>query len=203
MKKTYSIPFCADGDPAWEKIPCISIDVCLAEQKSDTKAWGQLCWNPDWIKVHLFAEEKEILARYTGECDPVWTDSCLEFFFCPVYEDPNYLNLECNPNGSMFFGIGVGRYDRIRLVPQQDLRELLSIKTARTENGWETFYTIPTALIRRFFPSYVPESGHMIRANLYKCGDDKTEPEYLMWSPITNGKADFHQSEFFGDLTFE
>ena len=52
-----------------------------------------------------------------------------------------------------------------------------------------------------FYPDY--HFGGEIAANLYKCGDDKTEPEYLMWSPITNGKADFHQSEFFGDLTFE
>ena len=197
--KRHMIPYCCENNPDWSSVPVISIDSSFYETADRTKAWGQLCWNPDWIKVHLYAAETNVLCRYQGNCDPVWKDSCLELFFCPVYDNLEYFNFECNLNGSMFWGVGSGRSDRIRLIPEH-IQSLFQVTTVRTDTGWEVYYTIPTKVIKRFFSTYNPQRGTVLRGNLYKCAGDKKPPHYLMWSPITNGIRDFHQPEFFGEL---
>lgn len=197
--KEYTIAYCSDV-PAWDKIPEIVFDSGF-ENEDGTLVRAKLAWNADAIHVLLHAEETNILARFQGECDPVWRDSCLEFFFCPVEEDPNYFNIECNPNGAMFWGLGKGREDRIRFVPL-DIGKLFSTKVSIQEGGWRVEHTIPTTVIQRFFPTYQPAAGKKIRANLYGVTEDKVPGHSLMWSPITNGKRDFHQSAFFGQMVF-
>ena len=64
-------------------------------------------------------------------------------------------------------------------------------------------YDIPHSFIRLFIPEFDPVSGHRMHANFYKCGDDIQPEHELMWNPITNGNADFHQPEFFGELVLE
>lgn len=197
--KEFTIPYCS-GAPDWEALPEIVFDSGF-DNEDGTLVRAKLAWNGEAIYVYLDAEETNILARYQGQCDPVWRDSCLEIFFSPVLEDPNYFNIECNPNGAMYWGLGKGREDRIRFVPL-DIGKLFSTKVSRREDGWRVEHTIPTEVIRRFFPGYQPKRGTRIRANLYAVTEDKVPGHSLMWSPITNGKRDFHQSAFFGQMVF-
>ena len=197
--KQYRIPYCGSEPICWDTVPAAMVDIPMAKSEISFDTQAQLCWNEDGIYARLQIMEPAYLARFTGEYDAVWQDSCLEMFFCPEADDGRYFNFECNPNGAAFFGIGLGRLDRLRLHPW-DIRERLSIRPFTFDGGWGVCFCIPVEVIRLFFPGFTLHEGHRMRGNFYTCGDDVKPMHELVWSPITNGKSDFHQSEFFGEL---
>ena len=199
--KRYIVPH-FEKDIDWRRVDELHIDQYQFAPQRAVKATAKVCWTAHALHVHMTAKEPEILAQYHGDCDPVYEDSCLEMFVCPCAGDDRYFNLECNPNGSMYFGFGYGRDDRMRLHPA-DIRALLAVKTNVKEDEWMADFALSRDTIALFFPDFHFKSGARMRANFYKCGNRITPPHELMWSPITNGKQDFHQSEFFGELILE
>jgi len=195
----YIISYNDQEDIDWSKIPGIKIENYQHKPEADVDAAAQVCWNKDKLCVRLTCTEPSILARYTGEYDPVYQDSCLEMFLCPKAEDGRYFNFEFNPNGSSFVGFGYGRNDRMRLHPW-NVKELLSVRNYRDGNSWEIRFDVPITMIQLFMPDFKLTEGRQMRGNFYTCGDDVKPSHELMWSLITNGKTDFHQSEFFGEL---
>lgn len=185
--------------PDWSQIPSLPITKRLWTPECDISASAQLCWNDDGIHVRMHAIEQDIRAEHTAPLAPVCEDSCLEFFFCPVSGDNRYLNIEFNPNCCVFFGIGYGRHDRLRMVPRTD--PFTSI-AERTDDGWQITYTVPFSLICELFPDFVPEAGRTMAANFYKCGDLTPQPHYFSWNNIPLKDPDFHCSAYFGQLVF-
>ena len=118
-------------------------------------------------------------------------------------EEDRYFNIEFNPNGCMFLGLGVSDISRhTRLIA--DPKELFDIKVNFTNDGWEVFYKIPVEFIQRFFPEFTLESGKKIRANLYKCGDECVQPHYFSWCQVVPLPASsFHNPKIFGEMIFE
>ena len=51
--------------------------------------------------------------------------------------------------------------------------------------------------------NFTLESGKIIRANFYKCGDLTPQEHYLSWNPMTSETPAFHRPCDFGLLTFE
>lgn len=199
MTKIYTVLSCANGKIDWECVPILQIDYYQIEPQLPVSATAQLCWNSDAIFVKMTADEPKILARFTGDYDPVCADSCLEMFISPYADDSRYFNFECNPNGATNFGFGYGRNDRMRLHPR-NIHSLLEIEMFREENTWGVLFKLPIEVLRLFQPDFVLCAGKRMRANFYKCGDDIKPNHELMWNPITNGKTDFHQPCFFGEL---
>jgi hypothetical protein len=185
----------------WAQIPTLNIDTCLWLADAGVKATAKLCYDSEAIYVHMEAQEANIRAEESGENGMPCLDSCLEFFFCPIPGNKNYINIEMNPNCCMYLGIGKDRYDLIRLLPNEE--NILSAKAEKTESGWKLDYAIPNAFLRRFFPEFKAESGAMICGNFYKCGDETVQPHYYSWNPVELVDPDFHRSEFFGKLYFE
>lgn len=185
----------------WTTIPVAPIDIHLQEEAVDIAATAQLCYDEEAIFVRLAAKEANIRAEYTGVLDAPCKDSCLEFFFCPIYDDNRYFNIEYNPNCCIYLGIGTGIHDLIRLVPEADIP--FSPKAIRTEDGWEITYQVPFEFVRRFFPDFAPISGTKIRGNFYKCGDLTVQPHYLCWNKITSKPVSFHRPCDYGVLEFE
>ena len=187
-------------DLDWNAVPAAKIDCCQWGYYADVEAQAQLCYDADAIHVRLSAREADIRAEETGEVGMPCLDSCLEFFFCPDPHSNTYFNIEFNPNCCLYLGIGTDRYDLIRLLCHGE--NPLNAKAQRTEDGWEIVYSIPTALIRRFFPEFRAESGAMMRGNFYKCGDETVKPHYFAWNSVDCEEPDFHQSAYFGKLYF-
>ncbi len=187
----------------WQSVLKVNIDTVYHYEVEGIEAAAQLAYTPDAILVHLFAKEKDIRKEETDVLGMPCNDSCLEFFFCPNAEEDRYFNIEFNPNGCMFLGLGVTNVSRItRLVV--DPKELFDLKINFTEDGWEVFYKIPEEFIQRFFPDFKLESGKKIRANLYKCGDKCIKPHYLTWCPVVPLPASsFHNPKVFGEMIFE
>ena len=193
-----------DNKFCWDNVPALPIDQRLNTlEDHPVTAQAQLCYDDEALYIRLAAVEEEIRAEYTGLLDEISEDSCLEFFFSPMgcSGDKRYFNLECNLNGSMYFGFGSCIYDLVRLI-QEDAS--IAPKGQKNDNGWELTYAIPHEFVRRFFPEYAPATGFSIRANCYKCGDKTSRPHYLSWNPVVKlPRASFHNPERFGIMHFE
>jgi hypothetical protein len=189
------------GLPEWDKIPKLDVDNVLWEPDAGIRAYGQLCYDDDVLYVHLGAKEKDIRAENKKPLSAVNEDSCLELFFMPEGGD-RYLNFEVNPNGCMHYQVGRDRTDRLSLY-REDEKRFFDIKTDRTKDGWEVFYTFPVEVIRVFFPGYTLKSGMKIYANSYKCGDETVKPHFIAWNPVDVVVPSFHEPEHFGLMVLE
>lgn len=190
------------GQPDWDAVPYLDVAHFNWEPEMDIRMKAQICYDANGLYVHLRTWEKNIRAEYDQPLSPVYEDSCMEFFFCPVDGDMRYFNFEINPNGCMYIGFGTAKPRPIRLV-LQDEDVLLQKRIRRTTDGWEAFYTVPVSLIQDFYPGYQLESGKKLRANCYKCGDKTPHPHFISWNPMTSPTPCFHRPEDFGKMILE
>lgn len=189
-----------DGNIDWATIPNLSLDNIQLESDHGVRAYGQLCHDDNALYVHLRAVESNIRAEYTEQFSPVYQDSCLEFFFMPEGYD-RYMNFEINPNGCLYVGIGHDRSDSAPLDITDDLTQLFVIRSGKTDDGWEVYYTIPLSLLREYYPNF--SLSGILYANVYKCGDKTDHKHYLSWNFVNTEKPDFHRPEYFGKMEFE
>ncbi len=186
----------------WESISALAIDNHQWLPPSSISACAKICYDDGFLYVRLTASEEHILKRFTGMCDPVSRDSCLEFFFSPVWNDVRYLNMEFNPNAAMYIGFGRNRYELVRQIVQ-DAQNFFKVECLSFDKGWGISYAIPFEWIRLYFPEFIAQKGVRMRANCYKCGDDTVVPHYISWNPISSSSPDFHRPQDFGCMIFE
>lgn len=190
-----------NGAPDWEKIPALQIsEPALHSPILPIRAQAQIAWDDTALHVRLSAAEADIRAEETDPLGQPCLDSCLEFFFSPVAGDDRYFNVECNPNGLLYLGIGRDIQSLIRLFP---VSPAICPACRRTQDGWETVYDIPYSFIRFFFPAFTAASGAEIRANCYKCGDMTVKPHHYTWSPLPEDLRTFHCTPCFGKMILE
>ena len=195
------------GAPDWERIPTLAIDIPYTDISDDIRAFAQIAYDDEQLYVHLVAEEKYIRAEETGPIGSPCRDSCLEFFFSPIEGDERYFNIEFNFNGCMYLGYGSRLSTLVRLLPDDDA-DPFHPTIRKTANGWEIFYTVPYAFVRRFFPDLTVVGGKTIRANCYKCSDLTVPPHYFSWNEIVWDESaceyfTFHAPPCFGRMIFE
>lgn len=182
----------------WDAVPALSISHAQWLPDAGVRASAQLCYDEETLYLRMTAAEAHIRAEEQPPVGMPCNDSCLEFFFCPAAGDDRYLNIEFSPSGCMFLGFGLGRADRMRLLPQY---MAVTPVIESLPEGWRVTCAIPAALVRVFFPGFRFAAGMQMRANLYKCGDLTPAPHYLLWHPSTSDQPDFHRSQDFGVMT--
>ena len=195
--KTYIIEKTC-GAPDWSTVPALEADNHLWISSENIHMTAQICYDEEALYLRMRAVEREVRAEHRGPLCPVCEDSCMEFFFSPEGDD-RYLNVELNPNGCSFIGIGTSRADRVRIILEQE-EEVLQAQTARTPDGWELTYRLPLTFLRVLYPALSLTPGTVLRANCYKCGDLTPEPHYLSWNPVISVKPDFHRPCDFGRM---
>ena len=196
--RTYTIQP-RDPSGSWKNVPTLAIDQPFGKIPEGLKAFGQLQYDNMFLYVHLWAVEKDIRAEGTDLLCAPCEDSCLEFFFCPKQGDDRYFNVEFNPNAKSYVGFGSSLKDLLRLLPEAG-GPLFDPTAQRTDDGWEVFYRIPWAFVRRFFPDFEPVKGLELRANCFKCGDMTPMPHYLSWNVHTAESPAFHFPQYFGKM---
>lgn len=150
--------------------------------------------------------EPEMSARYSNHNDPIYKDSCVEFFIA-LEEDSNYYNFEFNCLGSCLLEWGPDRQHR-KLVDTNTI-DLITAETKIkrvTKNEltlfhWKMFIKIPIEVFK-FTPLKSLKNIHA-KANFYKCGDSLSKPHYMTWNPIKADQPDFHLKSYFGDIVFK
>ncbi len=138
-------------------------------------------------------------AVYTQPDDPVCKDSCMEVFLnCfPELPEYGYLNVEMNAAGNMRCGFGTDRHNR-QLVLEKGLAQPERNITFG-ENYWQVQCLLTESLLEALYGrSCRFPSGHEMRGNFYKCGDETDAPHWGSWSKVE--RLDFHTPEFFGTI---
>ena len=194
----------APADVDWSAIPAAPIDNYFWLEGYAPAATAQLAYIEGFgFALRMTCEESSPKAVYRRYNEPVYTDSCLEFF-CDWLGDGRYVNMEMNANGTLLSCIGPDRHAR---TPIADLSggEIFVVKGEIEATSWNVTAYIPTALLCRILgvDSIPFGKGYTFRGNFYKCGDETPIPHYGMWSPVGTEKADFHRPEYFGDFIMD
>ena len=157
------------------------------------------------IIIQYQIEEEVIKAQYHIHNDPIWEDSCVEFFISFDNRE-NYYNFEFNPIGAGLIGYGPKvKTERARLTAQQinQVEVFSCIERSHLGSKWSLIQYIPleTFVHHDITDSFLKETA--IFANFYKCGDHLPRPHFLSWNKIDHPTPNFHLPEFFGELLFE
>ncbi len=159
-----------------------------------------------YLWLHYEINGDYFRAVSTIDQQPVWQDSCVEFFFCQDIEmntknqsDIVYRNFEFNALGVCLSAFGT-KYER-EFLDRDQLKQILRFpgikKRKMPEEGasfdWELMVAIPLELLGL-------KPGGIFKANFYKCGDLSRKAHFLSWSSIEAPEPDFHLPQFFGDM---
>lgn len=205
MGKTYTVRTLPAGTVAaeinWSEVPAAAIDTYLWLEGYTPAATAKLVYiEHEGFVLRMECAEREPKAVYTAYNEPVYTDSCLEFF-ADWLGDGRYINMEMNAKGTLLSCIGADRHAR---TPIRDLTdgEIFSVKGEIVDSRWCVTAVIPAALLCKILGvAAIPfGKGYTFRGNFYKCGDETPVPHYGMWNPVETKNPDFHRPEFFGQL---
>ena len=160
------------------------------------KAYAQLIFVKDkGFALRMTAFESNPKAIYKNYNDPVYKDSCLEFFVRFNENKPEYMNFEMNSNGAFLSGIRRTRHDK---TPIDKLAPLPKVVASKKADSWSVDAFFDLDFIEKLFSKRDFREGDTFKGNFYKCGDETEIPHYGMWSPVENESPDFHRPEFFG-----
>lgn len=214
-RPTYTVlPVDADPRPGgpeglWAGLPALSIGHYLwLDNGYRPKVEVRLGRSRAFLHVRFDVAESTVRVRYTRFQDPVYKDSCVEFFVDMFPEKRlGYVNFETNAAGTLLAAFGPDRDRRTPLWPE-DLAgfEIAASVPGPVDGdlatpGWSLEYRVPLALFRKLYGEDVRPGGRAA-ANFYKCGDETEVPHYGAWSPVLTPAPDFHRPEFFGGLVF-
>lgn len=161
-------------------------------------AYAQLVYvDGKGFALHMHCDEKDPKAVYNNYNDPVYKDSCLEFFVSFNANSPLYMNFEMNSNGAFLSAV---RADRKSKTPIDKLCDIPEVKAHRGADGWDVDVFFSLEMINKLFGECSFAKGSVFKGNFYKCGDETPRPHFGMWSPVELPSPDFHRPEFFGEL---
>jgi Carbohydrate-binding family 9 len=189
-------------------------DGVIKNQISNTP-WAKYTYRPyvsfaiahakNCILLKYYVTEKNSRAVYCNSNDPVFKDSCVEFFIS-FGDDKRYYNFEFNCFGTCLLGFGANRVER-RLLPAEIIKKIHSQTVISPDNGsseqkihWQLTLAIPFEVFS--FHSIISLKEQDCKVNFYKCGDDLPEPHFLVWNNIIAPYPDFHLSQYFGGMKF-
>lgn len=161
-----------------------------------------LAYGKEDIYLKYYVKEHTLKAEYINFNDPVFEDSCVEFFIA-FNDDANYYNLEFNCIGNCRVQYGLHKDGRtfIPVNLLKTIRHQTHIKSEAIGNiYWELTLSIPKQIFKYHPGLFFDES--IAKVNVFKCGDGLPEPHFLCWSEIDAPHPEFHLTEFFKQITF-
>ncbi len=203
--ESYRIPVLPEGTAAetidWSTVPAARINTYRWRTGHAPKAEARLVFVAEHgFYLHMRCAESSPRAVYRDYMDPVYTDSCLEFF-ADWLGDGRYINLEMNANGAQLSCIGPNRHHRTPIAERTG-GDIFPIKAEVFTDAWCVTATLPLDLLARVLgvKCLTVGPGFAFRGNFYKCGDATAMPHYGMWHPVESEHPDFHRPEFFGKI---
>lgn len=159
-------------------------------------------------------EDRYVRSVRTRYGEPVYKDSCVEFFVQPV-PGRGYFNFEFNAGGTLLASHVLdptrtpGGFRSFAPIPETDAVGVLvrsslpRVVEPEREDAltWTLSFSIPFELLRAYGGGSAPGPGTEWRGNFYKCGDETSHPHWGSWSPVD--ELNFHLPRCFGQLRFE
>jgi hypothetical protein len=167
------------------------------------KASFTMAHNGECVFLKYNIHENNVRAIYNNTNDPVYEDSCVEFFIS-MENDTNYYNLEFNCLGTCTIGYGDGKFNRICLPDDvvNNIRSQTKLERANKNFIYEWGITLAIPISVFIYHQGINLTGKACRLNFYKCGDDLPQPHFIAWNNIESDQPNFHLSEFFGTGVF-
>ena len=150
--------------------------------------------------LEMKAYESDPKTVYKQYNDPVYKDSCLEFFVSFAPDSGKYMNFEMNSAGAFLSAVRASRSDTTHI---DKLAPLPHVTAEKGDGCWCVRVVFTLDFIEKTFGRKDFATGDIIKGNFYKCGDDTEYPHFGMWSPVELPAPDFHRPEFFGELVIE
>ncbi len=206
MGVAYAIPTLPVGTAVaaidWTTIPAAAVDTYRWCQGYAPAVTARMVYiQNEGFVLRMDCTERAPKADCTDYMQPVYLDSCMEFF-ADWLGDGRYINMEMNARGTLLSCIGQDRHERTPITAYTDgiIFPVTAVIEAET---WSVTAEIPLALLAAILgvERLTVEPGFSFRGNFYKCGDETAIPHFGMWSPIDTPEADFHKPEYFGALT--
>lgn len=192
----------------WVDIKPVKIDHYLwMDNGYQPDVFIKACYSDKFIYTFFNVFEEKVTIKYTKTNDPVFKDSCVEFFINLFPDEtPEYFNIEMNAIGTIKMGIGIKRVRKY--LDDSDLKEMHIVSSIKEpligkhgSDSWQLFCAIPINVLEKFYNRKF--RGDNAIGNFYKCGDETDYKHYGMWNLIDNPKPDFHLPEYFGNILFE
>jgi hypothetical protein len=191
---------------AFSSLPHYLIDqICWRLPQFVPSVSFKIGYTPDALLIKFNVSETSHKAQYAHSNEPVFKDSCVEFFMA-TDESGYYYNFEFNSLGTCLASYGSNRNDRVKL----DKDVIATIDRWVTWNeyspekplfNWELTVKFPPAAFCYHAMHHFTAGTY--RVNLYKCGDELPEPHFIAWNPILSPVQDFHQLGYFGLLKLQ
>ena len=164
----------------------------------------KIAYSEQAIVLNYLVEEQFMRLNSFASNDPVWEDSCVEFFI--AFSDDHYYNLEFNAMGVALVGYGSQEKGSRQRLPDTEIDQIQSFsEIKKLMQGeaihWNLGLYIPLSIFKR--EEISTWRGMQCRANFYKCGDLLPDPHFQSWTPIAHPCPNFHLPEFFGSIEFE
>lgn len=166
------------------------------------KVTFKIAFTDESILLNYEVFEKHIRATYLHSNEPVYKDSCVEFFIS--FDGSNYYNFEFNCIGTMLLAYGSQIMEKRQLASHDQIGSIYrdaNIHAAPNGVQWDLAVNIPFSVFKEDHIQSL--KGTECRANFYKCGDDLPIPHFLSWTAIDYPKPNFHLPAFFGKLRFQ
>ncbi|KMQ51518.1 hypothetical protein CHISP_1526 [Chitinispirillum alkaliphilum] len=174
----------------------------------------KLAYTEKHITGIFCVNDRYVRCVHTRYMDPVYTDSCVEFFIKPN-RGHGYFNFEFNCGGAFLSSYivdpartseGFRDYkvipwshgENVKVFPSMPPRVDPEIVGAVT---WQIQFIIPFSFFEHYSGKLEIASGMQWSGNFYKCGDATSHPHWASWSPVK--ELNFHMPECFGRIEFE
>jgi len=169
---------------------------------SRPQAAFSIAYTNEDIYLKYYVTEGTLKAEYSNFNDPVFEDSCVEFFIA-FNNDASYYNLEFNCMGTSRVQYGAHKTGRTYIPASllSTIRHQTSMRSVEAGNiQWELTLCIPKEVFM-FHPG-LAFTQSTAKVNFYKCGDGLPQPHFLCWNNIEASKPEFHMSGFFKEVAF-
>lgn len=215
MKKELEIEYLSTLDYSSDMSEVLDKMTSLAPHSIENANWKEyryvpqvnfkMAYTTDSLLIQYSVIEKDLRVAYNEINDPVYKDSCVEFFVS--FDGLSYYNFEFNCIGTALVGYGTSNKAVRKYLTKEAITPIKKHCFIKSGNGgsanftWQLTVNIP---FYTFTEDHIVDlAGKHCTANFYKCGDDLSEPHFVSWNKIAHPIPNFHLPQFFGDLIFK
>lgn len=195
-------------DVIWAEVPKANIDTYKWVNSVRFTAYAQLVYIEDYgFLCRMTCMETNPLTKYTQFGDPVYLDSCMEFF--AAWDNQSYINFESNSIGAMCAQFGATNKNRKPLTDYLTMSEMFQMNPSVEADRWTLTMDIPLSKLQKIYGNSLSAdtfvSGYTFKGNFYKIGSDAVTGvrHYGMWNEVGGTTPNFHQPAYFGTFVIE
>jgi hypothetical protein len=202
------------ADPIWDQAETLAVQHFRPESSDHRPPTSaRMLYDAGGLHGIFRVQDRYVRCLRTQYQDPVWRDSCVEFFAQPKPER-GYFNFEFNCGGA-FLCTHITNPERtpegfkeFRKVPAA-IGSTIQVQPSMPQRVepeipvpvvWTLSFFIPLSLFEHYLGELGPLPGQVWRGNFFKCADESSHPHWASWSPVD--EFNFHRPDCFGSITF-